>query len=66
MTKDNINYIVNAFADAGKMVKELDFDGVEIHAAHTYLINQFLSPYYNKRTDEYGGSLENRKLLYSF
>ncbi|KZL93603.1 NADH:flavin oxidoreductase [Clostridium magnum] len=60
MTKEDINYIVNAFADAGKRVKESGFDGVEIHGAHTYLINQFLSPYYNKRTDEYGGNLENR------
>jgi 2,4-dienoyl-CoA reductase-like NADH-dependent reductase (Old Yellow Enzyme family) len=60
MTKEEIVYIENAFADAAKRVKESGFDGVEIHAAHTYLINQFLSPYYNKRTDEYGGSLENR------
>lgn len=60
MTKENINYLVNAFAEAGKRVKDSGFDGVEIHGAHTYLINQFLSPYYNKRTDEYGGSLENR------
>jgi 2,4-dienoyl-CoA reductase-like NADH-dependent reductase (Old Yellow Enzyme family) len=60
MSKDDINYIVSAFADAGIRVKESGFDGVEIHAAHTYLINQFLSPYYNNRTDEYGGSLENR------
>ncbi|SHH44480.1 NADH:flavin oxidoreductase [Clostridium grantii] len=60
MSKEEIDYIVNGFAEAGKRVKESGFDGVEIHGAHTYLINQFLSPYYNKRTDEYGGSLENR------
>lgn len=60
MSKDEIAYLVNAFAAAGKRIKESGFDGVEIHAAHTYLINQFLSPYYNRRTDEYGGSLENR------
>lgn len=60
MTKDEIDYIVNAFADAGRRAKESGFDGVEIHGAHTYLINQFLSPYYNRRTDEYGGNLENR------
>lgn len=60
MTKDEIEYIEDAFADAAKRVQQSGFDGVEIHAAHTYLINQFLSPYYNKRTDEYGGSLENR------
>lgn len=60
MTKDEIKYIVNAFAQAGRRAKEAGFDGVEIHAAHTYLINQFLSPFYNRRTDEYGGSLQNR------
>ncbi len=60
MTKDEIDYIVNAFAVASLRAKQSGFDGVEIHAAHTYLINQFLSPYYNQRTDEYGGSLENR------
>jgi len=60
MTKDEIAYIVNAFAAASLRAKKSGFDGVEIHAAHTYLINQFLSPYYNQRTDEYGGSLENR------
>jgi len=60
MTKEDINYIVNAFAESARRAKESGFDGIEIHGAHTYLINQFLSPYYNKRTDEYGGSLENR------
>lgn len=60
MTKDEIKYIVEAFAEAARRAKESGFDGIEIHGAHTYLINQFLSPYYNRRTDEYGGSLENR------
>ncbi len=60
MTKEEIDYIVEAFAQAGKRAKDAGFDGVEIHGAHTYLINQFLSPYYNRREDEYGGSLENR------
>lgn len=60
MTKEDIDLVVNAFADAAKRIQEAGFDGIEIHGAHTYLINQFLSPYYNKRTDEYGGSLENR------
>ncbi|MFA0457258.1 NADH:flavin oxidoreductase [Vibrio breoganii] len=60
MSKDEINLIVDAFAEASLRAKKSGFDGVEIHAAHTYLINQFLSPYYNRRNDEYGGSLENR------
>jgi len=60
MTKDEIDYIVDAFAQASRRAQESGFDCVEIHAAHTYLINQFLSPYYNRREDEYGGSLENR------
>ncbi|HIF9187367.1 TPA: NADH:flavin oxidoreductase [Photobacterium damselae] len=60
MTQDEIDYIVPAFAQAARRAQESGFDGIEIHAAHTYLINQFLSPYYNQRTDQYGGSLENR------
>lgn len=60
MTQSDINYVVDSFAKSAKMVKDSGFDGVEIHGAHTYLINQFLSPYYNNRTDNYGGSLENR------
>jgi len=60
MTQDEIDYIVQAFAKASRRAKESGFDGVEIHAAHTYLINQFLSPYYNRRDDQYGGSLDNR------
>lgn len=60
MTKEEIQYIVNAFGMAARRAKVSGFDGIEIHAAHTYLINQFLSPYYNNRTDEYGGTLANR------
>lgn len=60
MTKQDIEYIVTAFGESARRAKESGFDGIEIHGAHTYLINQFLSPYYNRRTDEYGGSLENR------
>ena len=52
MTKEDINYIVNAFAQSARRAKESGFDGIEIQGAHTYLINQFLSPYYNRRTDE--------------
>lgn len=60
MTKEDIKYIVEAFGEAARRCKASGFDGIEIHGAHTYLINQFLSPYYNRREDEYGGSFENR------
>ncbi|AYC29510.1 NADPH dehydrogenase NamA [Paenisporosarcina cavernae] len=60
MTKEDIANTVQAFQDAARRTKEAGFDVIEIHAAHGYLINEFLSPLTNKRTDEYGGSDENR------
>lgn len=59
-TIDDINRLINAFRHAARRTKEAQFDVIEIHAAHGYLINEFLSPLTNKRTDEYGGSEENR------
>ena len=60
LTKDDIKKLVNAFGNAAGRAKEAGFDGVQIHSAHGYLLNQFLSPAYNLREDEYGGSIENR------
>jgi 2,4-dienoyl-CoA reductase-like NADH-dependent reductase (Old Yellow Enzyme family) len=60
MSKPDIDEAVNAFRNAATRAKDAGFDGVQIHAAHGWLLSQFLSPFFNKRTDEYGGSLENR------
>ncbi|GAG83198.1 unnamed protein product, partial [marine sediment metagenome] len=60
MTIKEIEEIIEAFAQAAKRVKEAGFDGVQIHAAHGYLLSEFLSPHTNKRTDDYGGSTEKR------
>ncbi len=55
-----IKQIIAKFVDAAVIAQQTGFSGVEIHAAHGYLLNQFLSPHDNQRSDEYGGSLENR------
>jgi 2,4-dienoyl-CoA reductase-like NADH-dependent reductase (Old Yellow Enzyme family)/thioredoxin reductase len=60
MTIPEINEMVKKFADAARRSKEAGFDLVEIHGAHGYLLAQFLSPYTNKRTDDYGGTFEKR------
>lgn len=60
MSTEEIHRLVQAFADAAVRAKKAGFDGVEIHGAHGYLINEFVSPFSNKRCDEYGGSTENR------
>ena len=60
MTIDEIVGVRKAFGQAAKRAQTAGFDMVEIHACHGYLISNFLSPYSNKRTDWYGGSLENR------
>jgi len=63
MTLEDMNNTIKAFGDAAVRAVKAGFDAVEIHAAHGYLISQFLSPHYNKREDAYGGSLENRARL---
>lgn len=60
MTKADIEECVNQFSEAAQRSAEAGFEVVEIHAAHGYLLHEFLSPLSNKRTDEYGGSFENR------
>ncbi len=60
MTGSDIKDTITAFINGAGRAKEAGFDVIEIHAAHGYLINEFLSPLSNKRTDEYGGSAENR------
>ena len=60
MTIAEIHKTVEDFGDAALRAKKAGFDGVELAGAHGYLLAQFLSPYYNDRSDEYGGSVENR------
>lgn len=60
MTKADIQSMKDAFVAASIRAKKAGFDGVQIHVAHGYLLSRFLTPYYNRRADEYGGSLDNR------
>lgn len=63
MEKDNIVQMVEWFAAAAKRAQQAGFDAIELHSAHSYILAGFLSSYYNKRDDEYGGSIENRARL---
>ncbi len=63
LSRDEIQELVDRFANCADALKSCGFTGVQIHAAHGYLMSQFLSPRSNQRTDEYGGSLENRARL---
>ncbi|AHF06452.1 NADH:flavin oxidoreductase [Desulfitobacterium metallireducens] len=64
LMKEEIKKLPGLYRAAARRVKAAGFDGVEIHSAHSYLLNQFFSPLTNKRTDEYGGTLENRIRLH--
>ena len=59
-SRETIHTIVESFGQAAHRVQQAGFDGIEIHAAHHYFLHSFLSPVTNRRTDEYGGSLEHR------
>lgn len=63
MTRDDIRAAVQAMADAAVRAKRAGFDAVQPHFVHNYMLNQFLVPYFNRRSDEYGGTIENRARL---
>ena len=63
LNEDEIEEIINAFAEGIRRAEEAGFDGVQLHAAHGWLLSSFLSPYTNKREDRFGGSTENRARL---
>ncbi len=60
LSRDEIQRIVEDFTKAAVRADKAGFDGVQVHAAHGYLLSQFLSPFYNRREDDFGGSLKNR------
>lgn len=63
MSESDIARVVAAFAAGAKRAQSAGFDGVQIHGAHGYLLSEFLSPYFNRRQDQYGGSIENRSRI---
>jgi 2,4-dienoyl-CoA reductase-like NADH-dependent reductase (Old Yellow Enzyme family)/thioredoxin reductase len=60
MTRDDIEYMADRYADAAQVAKECGYDMVQVHCGHGWLLHQFISELSNKRTDEFGGSFENR------
>jgi len=60
LSREQIHEIVQAYKEVAKNAKRAGFEMLMVHGGHGWLVNQFLSPYFNKRTDEYGGSMENR------
>ena len=63
ITKNEIFQTIGDFKDAAVRAQKAGFDGVQLHGAHGFLLNQFLSPFFNRREDRYGGSIENRARL---
>jgi 2,4-dienoyl-CoA reductase-like NADH-dependent reductase (Old Yellow Enzyme family) len=64
LTAEDIRRLAAAYGAAAARAKDAGFDGVQIHSAHGYLLSQFLSPAFNRREDEYGGSIENRSRIH--
>lgn len=64
ITPENIAYIISSYAQGAARARQAGFDGVEIHSAHGYLLSQFLSPAFNQRTDQYGGTIENKTRIH--
>lgn len=60
MSKDDMRRVMEDFVSATRTAKECGFDAIELHMGHGYLLSQFISPFYNKRRDEYGGSIDKR------
>ena len=63
LTEQGIQDLIKRFGNSAKLAKQAGFTGIQIHSAHGYLLSQFLSPLVNKRTDAWGGNLENRSRL---
>jgi 2,4-dienoyl-CoA reductase-like NADH-dependent reductase (Old Yellow Enzyme family) len=63
MTEQDIQHVIAGFIRTAEITQKAGFTGVQIHSAHGYLLSQFLSPYTNKRSDEWGGTLENRSRI---
>lgn len=64
ITRRDVHRLITCYSRAAKRALESGFDGIEIHSGHGYLLSQFLSPAYNKRQDEYGGSIDNRTRIH--